>query len=238
MNVLIVEDDTAFQRILQIRLKGWRRECVLTFADCLTAARAVLDRVKPRQGEEGTPLEPFELVILDQHLPDGLGPELFDHPALQNSAVLAVSADDSPELPANAVRAGALHFLKKRQVSEPLFIPLVEAILERKKLESALITAKLKEQKMNTIRLLLATLRHEINNPLGAVLGGAYLIRAGGTLDADQVEAIKLIEASGNRIKDVMKRICEAADLEEVIKANEPIYQIPGDAPWGGKKEK
>jgi signal transduction histidine kinase len=134
------------------------------------------------------------------------------------------------------VRAGALHFLKKRQVSEPLFIPLVEAILERKKLESALITAKLKEQKMNTIRLLLATLRHEINNPLGAVLGGAYLIRAGGTLDADQIEAIKLIEASGNRIKDVMKRICEAADLEEVVKANEPIYQIPGDAPWGEKK--
>ena len=117
-------------------------------------------------------------------------------------------------------------------MSEPLFIPLVLALIERKKLEQELLTARIKQSRMESIKLLLGTLRHEINNPLGAVLGGAYIMRLSGQLGADQAEALRLIEASGNRIKHVIKELCEAAELEEVTKGSEQVFHVPGDPDW------
>ena len=226
MRALIVEDDKQFRKVLELRLNSWRTDIDITYAGSLSEARAILD-----SGEEA-----FRLVILDQHLPDGMGPELFEHPALEQSAVLAVSADDSPELPAEAVKAGAQHFLGKRQVSAPLFIPLLQALIERKELEAELLQSKLAQSRMDTIRVLLRTLRHEINNPLGAVLGGAYLVRSSGELQEEQQKALRLIEQSGNRIKHVIQQLCETADLEEVIKGREQVFQVPGDPKWDEKE--
>lgn len=223
---LIVEDDTSFRELLELRLHGWREDLDIRIAETIAKGRELLESAK----------EPFDLVIIDQRLPDGVGKDLLNHPALEYSAVLAVSADNAPELPGEAVRAGAQHFLGKLQVSEPLFVPLLEALVHRKHLERALVEAKVRESKMSTIKTLLATLRHEINNPLGAVLGGTYLLRTSGTLDTEQTQALKVIEASGNRIKHVLKQLCETAELEEVSKAREQLFQVPGDAPWEKKK--
>ena len=226
--VFIVEDDPAFLKIVEIRLRDWDKYVSISHAGTIADAKKLLDETSKE----------FHLVILDQHLPDGRGRELFDHPKLAESAVLAVSSDDSPDLPAEAMKAGAQHFLGKRQVSEPLFIPLIAALIERKKLERDVFESKLKESKFRTIKMLLATLRHEINNPLGAVLGGAYLLRSKGELAKEQAEALKLIEASGNRIKHVIQQLCETADLEAVQKAHEEVFHIPGDEPWEEKEER
>src|SRR5262245_38440704 len=116
---LIVEDDLNFQKVVELRLRAWREDIQIRFADNPAAARTYLDDKAVT----------YSLIILDQNLPDGPGAALLGHPRLAESAVLAVSADDAPELPGTAVLAGAQHFLAKRQVSEPLFIPLVEALL-------------------------------------------------------------------------------------------------------------
>ncbi len=221
--VLIVEDDLNFRGILELRLRSWKSDLSLVFAESIKSAREILDNY---------PIF-FPLVILDQNLPDGMGRELLCHQSMDHSSILAVSSDDSPELPAEAVRAGAHHFLSKRQVSEPLFIPLIEALMERARLEQALLEQKIADSKMNTIRTLLSTLRHEINNPLGAVLGGAYLMRTAGNLGPEQEKALKIIEASSNRIKHVLKQLLAAVELEEVTKAKERVYQVPGDPKWG-----
>lgn len=228
MNVLLVEDDKNFAKVVEIRLRGWRKDIRLQHAKNIKEARQLLDDPKER----------YSLVILDQHLPDGLGASLFEHPKLQDTAVLAVSADDAPELPARALFAGAQHFLSKRQVTEPIFLPLLEALIARKELEQKIGESRDRESRMKTIRLLLATLRHEINNPLGAVLGGAYLLKTGGSLAAEQKEALRLIEASGNRIKHVIQQLCDTADLEEVVKGQEAVFQIPGDPKWEGAPAK
>jgi len=220
--VFVLEDDTSFKSILEMRLRSWRPDVELTFAATIQAARGILDSTKIF----------FPLVILDQNLPDGNGREILNHAALENSSILAVSSDSAPELPGAAVKAGAHHFLEKRQVTEPLFIPLVDALVGRGYLERELLTKKLHESKMGTLKTLLATLRHEINNPLGAVLGGAYLVRKSGTLDPEQDKALKIVEASSNRIKHVIKQLCDAADVEEVTKANEQLFQVPGDPKW------
>lgn len=225
LTVLIVEDDNNFRKLLELRLKSWRKDVKITSAPNLATARKLLDEEVPA----------FELVILDQHLPDGMGPTLFSHPALSRSAVLAVSSDSAPELPARALVAGANHFLGKKQISEPLFIPMLEALLERKRLEAELMDHRLRESKMSTIKTLLGTLRHEINNPLGAVLGAAYLLRSSGELAEEQKEALRLLEDSGMRIKHVLEQLCKAAELEEVIKGQEHVYHVPGDPAWEGE---
>lgn len=224
IKTLIVEDDQSFLKLLQLRLKNWQQDIDITCADSLCEARAVLNKAE----------QPFHLIILDQHLPDGDSASLFEfeHPALQNAAVLAVSNDLSPTLPGQALRAGAQHFLGKLQIREPLFIPLVEALIDRKKIEKELFEARLKQSRLETIKRLLATLRHEINNPLGAVIGGAYLMRSTGQLGSEQTEALRLIESSANRINHVLRELCETAELEEVVKGEEPVYQVPGDKAW------
>jgi signal transduction histidine kinase len=220
--VFILEDDLSFRSVLELRLKSWRGDLELTFAETLKSAREILDQTT----------DFYPLVILDQRLPDGNGRDLLTHPALGNSSVLAVSSDTSPELPGEAVKAGAHHFLEKRQVTAELFIPLVEALVERSRLERELLSKKLHDSRMETVKRLIATLRHEINNPLGAVLGGAYLVRTSGELDPEQDQALKIIEASSNRIKHVIKQLCETAEVEEVTKANEKLFQVPGDPKW------
>lgn len=222
LQALIVEDDQNFQKVVEIRLRSWKEDIQLRVANSIAQARNYLD----------DKAWSYSLVILDQHLPDGIGATLLTHPRLQDAAVLAVSADGAPDLPASAVLAGAQHFLSKIQVSEPLFLPLLDALVERKRLEAELLKSKLKQSRLETMKVLLGTLRHEINNPLGAVLGGAYLLRTGNNVGTEQAEAIRLIEASGNRIKHVLSQLCETAELEEVTKGQEKVFQIPGDPAW------
>ena len=222
ISALIIDDDEKFRKILEIRLKSWNKNIQITQAVNLKQAAEILDQ----QGDN------FNLVILDQHLPDGMGYELLEHPQLENTAVLAVSSDDAPELPAETVKAGARHFLSKHRVSEKLFIPLLEALIARSKLEKELTESRLQESRMQTIKTLLATLRHEINNPLGAVFGATYLLRQTGKLEKEQEEALGLIEESGKRIKHVLEQLCKAAELEQVTKAHEDVFQVPGDPKW------
>lgn len=222
--ILIVEDTKSFQHLLSVRLRAWRPNISIVVAEKLSAARKLLDET-PR---------PFLFVILDQHLPDGMGSELMNHEKLVHIPVLAVSSDDSPELPAETVRAGARHFLSKSQISEDLFIPLIEAMITRSEMDREIAKAKHREERLETIRNLVATLRHEINNPLGAVLGASFILRSSAELDPEQKEAVRLIEDSSNRIKHVLNELCNAAELEEVAKGQEKVYQVPGDPKWKG----
>jgi nitrogen-specific signal transduction histidine kinase len=85
---------------------------------------------------------------------------------------------------------------------------------------------------VETVRTLAGTLRHEINNPLGAVLGAAYLLRNASSATAEQREAAQLVEESGKRIKHVLDQLCDSIALESITKANTKVFHIPGDKPW------
>ena len=224
--VFILDDDDKFRTLLQIRLKAWKGDVEFTIAKNLAEGKKILDESS----------ENFELAIFDHELPDGVGEELMDHPRLQDVAILSMSSHQAPELPGQVVKAGARHFLGKMQVSEPQFVHLIEGLIQRSHLEKELLEAKLHKSKMDTIKTLLGTLAHEINNPLGAVLGGTYLVSSAGKLDEQQAEAVRLIDESGKRIKHVLKQLCEAADLELVVKGDEEVFHVPGDAPWQGSE--
>jgi len=195
---------------------------LLTF-NCLAEARAYL---KSSQRVD------FSLVILDEHLPDGRGMEMLSEGCFEGMAVMMISSDMDPEIPGASIQAGAAYFLNKTQVKDPLFKPLVRGIIDRNRLQKELADTKLKAALTDTVKTLVATLRHEINNPLGAVIGAAYLIKHNSVVPQQQQEVAELVESSGNRIKHVLDELCRAIELEPVTKGQQKVFHIPGDKPW------
>lgn len=221
--VLIIDDDVAFKRLVELRLKSFLSDLEMVHYQNLGDARRALAE---------TPDHHYDLVVLDEHLPDGKGVELLKDNLFQDVAVLCVSSDHDPELPGRTILAGANYFLNKLHVSEPLFRPLVEGIVDRNRIHRELMRIKTQAAVMDSVRTLLMTLRHEINNPLGAVLGAAYLLGKAESATPEQRQAAALVESSGQRIKHVLEQLGNAVSLESVTKANTKVYHIPGDQPW------
>lgn len=222
LHIFILEDDQSFLKLLQLRLKNWDNGIVFYTAGTIADATTFL---------ESAPVQ-IDIAILDHFLPDGTGEQLFDHPALERSAKVAMSSDNSPTIPSKSIRAGAMHFIHKRQISEPLFIPLIFALLERKEFENKLLDNKLRESKLDAIKTLVATLEHEINNPLGAVFGGIFLLKSSAELTKEQKESLKLIEESGKRIKTVIKELKDMTEPQQIAKGGIETFHIPGDKDW------
>lgn len=226
--ILIVDDDHSFRKIVEIRLKSFLNAPEFTTFDSLSQARAFL---KQEQEKGGAAIQ-FDLVVLDEHLPDGRGRDFLAEGWFRDIGVLSMSSDPAPEIPGGAISAGATFFLEKRCVSEPLFQPLVAGVIERNRLQRELNAAEMKSVVVDTVRTLVGTLRHEINNPLGAVLGAAYLFQRDENLQGDAKEAATLIEQSGKRIKHVLDRLCDTLELQTVSKADLPVFHVPGDKKW------
>lgn len=222
-HVLVIDDDASFVRLLEKRLKSFIEDLSLYHFSSLEEVRAFLKTEAK---------ESFQLVFLDQHLPDGSGIDLLREGWFENLAVISVSSDDAPDMPGENVKAGAMYFLNKINLTEPLFKPLVCGILDRNKIQQELSNIKLNTARIETVKTLVSTLRHEINNPLGAVLGAAYLLKNSSDLKEDQKEAARLVESSGKRIKHVLDELCKAISLEPVSKAEQKVFHIPGDKPW------
>lgn len=223
ISVLLIEDDLQFKKLLEMKLKSILPDAIFHHVTKLADARSLLGSTK-------RPI--IDLVVLDQHLPDGRGVVLLEEGLLEGMAVLAVSSDDSPEIPGANIKAGAAFFLSKTSISQPLIKPLITGILERNRLLSELNEARLKLAVMDSVKTLISTLKHEINNPLGAVLGGAFLLKNAKDASSDQREAAELVEASGKRIKHVLEQLVEATDLSRVEKGGTMVFHIPGDKPW------
>lgn len=228
LNVLVVDDDNDFRAILCRCLKSFLKDVSLTE---LTGIGELRKRLIDHEGKVA------DLIVLDQNLADGQGISFLKEGLHKDSTILLVSSDIEPSIPGDAIQAGAAYFLYKRYVTQPLFEPLVKGILERGILQRELVAAKLSLGKMDAVKTLIATLRHEINNPLGAVLGAAYLLSSDKSASPEQQQAAALVEKSGQRIKHVLEELCKAVELEAVRKSNHLVFHVPGDESWDGKKD-
>jgi len=129
--LLIIEDDAALSQMLSFHFEdeGFSVVC----ADCLTAAKQQLSQ------------QSFDLILLDQQLPDGTGIEMLQElPDLAaNTDVIMMTGLHDLELAIEAIKLGATDFIHKPINSDALQHS-VERILETrrlaqkvKKLESA-----------------------------------------------------------------------------------------------------
>ena len=229
--ILMIDDDEGFKKLLQIRLKTFMDKMEVVCFSNLDTAREFLSEAKKLDQLD------FDLVALDQHLPDGQGIDLLNEGWFEDIAVLSISSDTDPETPGHLVGAGAAYFVSKMSISEPLFKPLVLGVIDRNRARRELSANKVKLAVFEHQKTLLNTLRHEINNPLGAVLGAAYLIRANKKSTDEQKQAAEMVESSGKRIKHVLDQLSDAKLLDPVFKADQEVFQVPGDKDWGEKRK-
>ena len=222
-NVLIIDDDASFRKIVELKLRSFLPELHCSSFGNITSAKEFL------HSEEAKNLD---LVVLDEHLPDGRGTELLAEGLLNDLAVIVISSDTSPEIPGASIQAGATYFINKVNIREALFQPLILGVIAHNNLHKELAKNKANALKLETIKTLVSTLRHEINNPLGTVMGAVYLLKSNQLSDDEKMNATKLVEESGVRIKHVLDELCQATELEPVKKGNQDVFQIPGDKPW------
>lgn len=221
-NVLLVDDDEQFRKVLELQVRSFFPG--VTSVGCRTVADA-LGALSPRHQ--------FDLVILDHHLPDGTAQDILISGQVDNIATLIMSADESPILPGQSLVSGADFFLTKRDLTQPLLKPLITGMIERAALSRAVDEAKLHSAITANIRTLLTTLKHEINNPLGVVLGAIHLFSDS---DSPKVrEAAEAISQSAHRIKDVMQHLhdeVEQGTLQKVTKSGREVFSTGKDEQW------
>jgi signal transduction histidine kinase len=222
MKIFILDDDLSFRKILHLRLKSKFNTAEFIEASSIEEAKSIILNNYNQ----------INLALIDQHLPDGIGAEILEMKELEDIPTIAMSSDDSPELPASTVKGGARFFVSKAQISYSFFLPLVSAIIERAQLEADLRKKQDTETKLETIKTLIRTLQHEINNPLGATFGATYLLKNLNSSEEDREKAIELINGSSKRIQQVLKQLVDTSELESVTKGGEELYQIPGDKKW------
>ncbi len=116
--LLIVEDEAMFARAVMRRLQQAGYEC--EHVESLQDARTILKQFVP------------DIVLLDMRLPDGNGLDLLTEFVAKNAAVIVMTAHGEISDAVNAMKQGAIDYLKKP-------IDLEELLLSIQKAEAATI---------------------------------------------------------------------------------------------------
>jgi DNA-binding NtrC family response regulator len=111
--ILIVEDEALFAKAVMRRLQKAGYECV--HVETLLAASAALKQFSP------------DLVLLDMRLPDGNGLDLLTDLMAKNAAVIVMTAYGEMSDAVNAIKQGAVDYLKKPIDLEELLIAVQKA---------------------------------------------------------------------------------------------------------------
>ncbi len=220
--ILIIDDDPSFQLLAKKKLESIIPHSVIMLCSSLKEAREFISNYSAG----------LDLVLLDQHLPDGRGLELLKENIFGEAAILAVSSDRDPEIPGSVMGAGATFFLSKTSLSDALFEHLIRGLKDRAALNRQVSSLKIQLAVLESMKTLVSTLKHEINNPLGGIFGGAYLLQNKQDLTEDQRKAADIIEKSGQRIKHVLDQLCNAMSLDKVTKGGQEVFHVPGDKKW------
>lgn len=111
--LLIVEDEALFARAVMRRLQKAGYEC--EHVESLQDARSVLRQFMP------------DIVLLDMRLPDGNGLDLLPEFVAKNAAVIVMTAHGEISDAVNAMKQGAIDYLKKPIDLEELLLSIQKA---------------------------------------------------------------------------------------------------------------
>ncbi len=228
--ILIVEDDPVQAALIGEILseQGYEANAKETLAE----ARQVLDVELP------------DLLILDRVLPDGDGSilceELKTDRMRREMPVILLTARDRVEDRVEGLLRGADDYILKPFHPQEFLARVYGALrtlslqrelrrqaeeLEEK--QKALMIAQsrlIKAERLAAIGEIGLAIRHEINNPLGTVLGFADLLLAKGEeFSPDVQKKLEAIRRASLRIRDVVRRL-------EDIQEDRTIEYIPGIA--------
>lgn len=209
--VLVVEDNPDNRRLLSIYLEREGYE--------------VLEACDGVEGWSTALTEPLDLIISDIHMPrmDGyaLCQRLKGDPRTEQIPVILTTAvHTSPQDTLEGLDRGANDFLR-RPFRQSELLARVRTQLRIKELQDSLVRA----ERVATIGRMVATMAHEVNNPLLAILGHVEVTLR--ELEQDKIAESEL-RRSLNRIRDAAMRIRDVVSrLREV--SHPDIYEYaPG----------
>ncbi len=195
-----------------------------------------------REAREQVRTAPPDLLLLDRGLPDGDGSalcrELKADPSTQEIPVILVTARDRVEERVEGLRGGADDYVPKPYPKEEL-LARVHGCLRTRALQRALrqkveeIEQKNQELVATQARLVRAerlaaigevglAIRHEVNNPLGTIMGYAeLLLRQREGLPPDVQKNLEAIHRACIRIRDIVRRL-------EGLREDRTVEYVPG----------
>lgn len=192
VRILLVEDNDGDALLLETLIHEAQTGSVLRPLAAIARATRCDEAIK-RIADGG-----LEVVLLDLELPDAAG---LDAVATVRAAapslpivVLTGLKDETTALA--AIRGGAQDYLTKGDVTPELILRALRYAVERKRSEDELARARW----LAGIGETALAVRHEINNPLAAILLNAEMLRETVSQDREMLEAII---ACADRIRQV-----------------------------------
>ncbi len=227
--ILIVDDDPNFKKILKLKVLSLNTNKIIEKKISVKEVSTI------SEAKDFLKIETPDLVLLDQHLPDGLGSELIESNEMLYIPVISLSSDDSPELPATNIKKGAKLFIPKADITKAYFLPLLEAIISKADSEAAIRKSEELRLKLETVQTLTKTLNHEINNPLGVLYGAEFILQSESTTKEEKDKALLLIKESTTRIKNILQELSNTTELQVADKGGEELFNLANDTSWKTK---
>lgn len=209
--LLLVEDQDADALMIEQALQQETPAIDAHRARTIAEARRLLSDVE------------FEAVLVNYELPDGDCFDFFD--MLVEAALLlpvvVLTQYGHEDVAVSAMKAGASDCIRKeldQRHLEALPVRLLEAMQRYEVGVQAAEQARRQDQKkiVDSLRMTVANVKHEINNPLAIISGNAQLLLELSRmmeLDEDLVKPIRDIEEASLRISDSLDKLNSIKEL-------------------------
>lgn len=205
MNILLVDDQKFFLTLYQGLLK--ESDPSYNFI-CAETGREAVSKFKSPPGG-------IDMVILDYLLPDMDGIQVLLEILAKDPymPVIIITGAGSESIATAALKNGAYDYVVKTDEYIKTLPFVVEQGIERKRLIEE--TRRFEIQRMEVERLAVlketvATLSHEINNPLTSILMTAHLIKDKCSEDEYMMQKLSMLIENAKRIEEKVAKLSNA----------------------------
>lgn len=182
VKILVVDSDAALREAAKIALQE-RFCCEIADADSSQNAQNDIARMRSEEGTSDNGDESgFNVIFLENDLPDGSGIDLLTKLRLQGDATPVVIMADAgrEEIAIEAMRRGACDYIVKTGDFVPFFPDIVSHVIERDRMRryySRLEAEHVRFARLAAVGEMSAGIAHEIRNPMQVISGMATLMR-------------------------------------------------------------
>lgn len=206
MNILIIEDD-ADHAFLEANILTDALECKVSI-------------VNSRFDLEEKQIDKADIVLLDYNLPDGNGSDIVKDIRRQTDIpILIITGDENQNTAVSTFRSGATDLIRKSPenlTNLPTIVnETIDTYRKEKKISEIKNVKKNTDIRVDTLRQVLTTLAHYINNSTTTIYGYAQLCQHG---EPDLKRCAKLAEIG---IKETRKISFVLEELEDFVTSTE-----------------